>query len=294
MIKIITTFLILALPFTVSAKAVNNGESYPEFLNYLLDLNADMSIGEQKGEKESLRNRFLRSKGMSYGLQGGKYWAAKKISEYLNSKDTLLSSTYDARAIIVEYKGFLILPPVIDELDGKTVYKSDGSQIRTAEQIYQIRSNPRFVSKVPIWQDYIKFDEQNPSIKYVNVLPSTKKPDEIKVWRAAVLEGWLQGIEQAKRGSTSKIAMITSDYQGLIRYHILRDRNMIQDLDVSEQFNEVVGGGSSMTINDVIINIRTNPMLQNNRFEWQAVPQLPEVKTIFPKGVVVSESELGG
>ncbi|QIR16530.1 type IV secretory system conjugative DNA transfer family protein [Shewanella aestuarii] len=272
--------------------ALANNEKYPEFLTYLLSLNSDMSIGEQKRSEETLRTRLIKSKGLSFGLQAGKYWASQEIMAYLKSKDALLNKTYDARPLVVPYKGFLIMPPVIDELDGKTVYKANGSQIRTAEQLYQIRTNPRFITKIPTWKDYIKFVVKNPSIKYVNVLPSADNKEEIAVWQQAVLDGWLQGVEQAKRMATSQIAMLTADVQGLVRYHLLSDRNMIEQLEVSEQFNEVVGGGTTMSINDVIINIKTNPTLLTNRFEWKAIPQLPPIQSIFPNGVVMNTTEL--
>ncbi|GGB66161.1 hypothetical protein GCM10011607_28550 [Shewanella inventionis] len=289
---IVLVILLFSANFSAFVTAKPADSKYPEFLQYLLSLDSDMSIGEQERSAESLRIRLIKSKGLSFGLQGGKFWASQEIMKHLKSKDTILSKNYDARSLVVPYKGFLILPPVIDELDGKTVYKANGSQIRTAEQLYQIRTNPRFITKIPTWEDYIKFVVKNPTIKYVNVLPSSDNKEELAVWRQAVLDGWLQGVEQAKRMATSQIAMLTADMQGLIRYHLLSDRNMIEQLDVSEQFNEVVGGGTTMSINDVIINIKTNPTLLTNRFEWKAIPQLPPIESIFPDGVVMNTVEM--
>tara|TARA_R110002033_G_scaffold135713_4_gene175326 strand:+ start:17343 stop:18233 length:891 start_codon:yes stop_codon:yes gene_type:complete len=293
MINKLLVVIILLSTVTFGAAAEPAGDDlYPEFLKYLLSLDSDMSIGEQDRPTESLRIRLIKSKGLSFGLQAGKFWASQEIMKHLISKDAILSKNYDASPLIVPYKGFLILPPVIDELDGKTVYKHNGSQIRTAEHLYQVRTSPRFISKIPTWKDYIKFVVRNPNIKYVNVLPSADNEQELAVWRQSVLDGWLQGVEQSKRMAISQIAMLTADIQGLVRFHLLSDRNMIEQLDVSEQFNEVVANGSDMSVNDVIINIKTNPELLTNRFEWKAIPQLPAIKGIFPDGVIMNTAEM--
>jgi len=288
---LLLTLMLYSFCFSVSAKE-SAEDQYPEFLQYLLSLDSEMSMGEQDKSKESLRIRLIKTKGLSFGLQAGKFWASQEIMKHLKSKDAILSKNYDARALIVPHKGFLILPPVIDELDGKTVYKHNGSQIRTAEHLYQVRTNPRFVSKIPNWKDYIKFVVKNPNIKYVNILPSADDEEEISIWKKAVLDGWLQGIEQSKRMAISQIAMLTADMQGLVRYHLLADRNMIEQLEVSEQFNEVVASGKDMSINDVIINIKTNPELLADRYKWKAIPQLPAIKSMFPDGVIMNTTEL--
>lgn len=266
---------------------------YPDLLNYLLGLNSDMSANEQSEEsKLGLRGKQLQSKGLSFGIQGGRYWASQKLKSYIQQKNSILDKNFDFRLLVIQYKGFIIIPPVIEQLDGKAVYSSTGTQIRTAESVFDIRSMPRFSSVVPTWRDFIQFQDQPPVIKYLNTLPNPKKNDEIEIWQKSVKEGWLQGIEQSLRLANTQIAIMASDYQGMIRFHLLRDRNMIQDFEISEQFNEVVGGGSKMSINDVIIKITVNPALQSNRHDWIPVPLLPSLDEIFPKGIYFNQDIL--
>lgn len=280
----------------MASKAIANPKpsesSNPELLNYLLNLSSEFSDNEHNDSKLGLRGKLLQSKGLSYGIQGGRYWASKEIKKYIEKKGDILDKNYDFRLLIVQYKGFIIIPAVIDQLDGKTVYSATGRQIRTAESVYEIRSMPRFSTVIPTWKDYVKFEEVPPVVKYVSTLPNPTKPEEISLWKKSVREGWLQGIEQAIRSTTTQLAVMISDYRGMIRFHILRDLNMIEDFEVSEQFNEVVGGGSSMSINDVIVNITVNPALQSNRHEWIPVPQLPPLTDIFPKGVYFNQDLL--
>lgn len=270
--------------------AVQSANSNPELLNYLLGLNSEFSDNNiSKDADLGLRGKQLQNKGLTYGIQGGKYWASKQIKNYLYQKSDILEKNFDFRLLVVKYKGFIIIPAVIDQLDGKTVYSATGRQIRTAESVYDIRSMPRFTTYIPTWKDYVKFDEIPPNVKFVSTLPNPKKPEEIELWKKSVAEGWLQGIEQAIRNTNTQIAVLVSDFRGMIRFHILRDLNMIEDFEISEQFNEVVGGGSSMSINDVIINITVNPALQSNRHEWLPVPQLPPLTDVFPQGVYFTQ-----
>lgn len=266
---------------------------YPDLLIYLLNLNSDMSANDQSDEsKLGLRGKQLQSKGLSFGIQGGRYWASQQLKSYIQQKNAILDKNFDFRLLVVQYKGFIIIPPVIEQLDGKAVYSATGTQIRTAESVFDIRSMPRFSSVVPTWRDFIQFLDQPPVVKYLNTLPNPKKKDEIEIWKRAVKEGWLQGIEQSLRLANTQIAIMASDYQGMIRFHLLRDRNMIQDFEISEQFNEVVGGGSKMSINDVIIKITVNPALQSNRHDWVPVPLLPSLEEIFPKGIYFNQDIL--
>ncbi|MDI5833294.1 type IV secretion system DotC family protein (plasmid) [Shewanella xiamenensis] len=292
---LIILFLLIGFTQSIDCKAYdeaqnNAANSNPELLNYLLGLSSDFS--DNKISKDSdlgLRGKQLQNKGLTFGIQGGKYWASKQIKNYLDRKSAILDKNFDFRLLVVKYKGFIIIPAVIDQLDGKTVYSSTGRQIRTAESVYDIRSMPRFTTFIPTWKDYIKFEEVPPVIKFVSTLPNSQKPEEIELWKKSVAEGWLQGIEQAVRNANTQIAVLVSDYRGMIRFHILRDLNMIEDFEISEQFNEVVGGGSSMSINDVIINITVNPALQSNRHEWLPVPQLPPLTDVFPQGVYFTQ-----
>jgi defect-in-organelle-trafficking protein DotC len=234
----------------------------------------------------------LQSKGLSFGIQGGRFWASNEIKPYIEQKGNILDKNFDFRLLVIQYKGFIIIPPVIEQLDGKAVYSATGTQIRTAESVFDIRSMPRFSTVVPTWRDYLKFEDVPPVVKFLNTLPNPKKREEIAIWQRSVKEGWLQGIEQSLRLATTQVALMISDYQGMIRFHLLRNTNMIQDFEISEQFNEVIGGGSSMSINDVIINITVNPALQTNRHDWLPVPLLPSLTEIFPKGIYFNQDVL--
>jgi defect in organelle trafficking protein DotC len=290
---VIITTIVVNLLITAWPAIASDSESHPELLSYLLSLNSDMSANAQTEESDlGLRGKLLQSKGLSFGIQGGRYWASKAIKEYINKKGNILDKNFDFRLLVIQYKGFIIIPPVIEQLDGKAVYSATGRQIRTAESVFDIRSMPRFSTVVPTWRDYLKFEDVPPVVKFLNTLPSPKKRDEIALWQRSVKEGWLQGIEQSLRLATTQVALMVSDYQGMIRFHLLRNRNMIQDFEISEQFNEVVGGGSSMSINDVIINITVNPALQTNRHDWLPVPLLPSLAEIFPKGIYFHQDVL--
>lgn len=277
---VIVLLLLIASPIAMAKQPTD-----PEFLRYLLSLNSGMDI-KKETEQEGFKEALLRKKGISFGIQGGKYWAMGELEKYVSSKGDSLVLNFDFRRIVIPYQGYLVLPPVIDQLDSKTVYRPNGRQIRSAEQVYDIRSNPRFVTSIPTWKDYVSFEREKPVIRYANILPDPKVEREIQIWQEAVREGWLQGMDLAVRAINLQFALLASDFQGMIRYHLMRDREMVSELQVDSTFYEVVGGGASMSVNDVIITISANPILNSNRFQWKAIPQLPEIKDLFPKGVM--------
>ncbi len=280
--------LLVLLVLTVASPFASAKVNDPEFLEYLLSLNSGMDVSKA-ADVDGIKESLLRKKGISFGIQGGKYWAMGELEQYIGTKADNLALSFDFRKIVIPYQGYLVLPPVIDQLDSKTVYRPNGRQIRSAEQVYDIRSNPRFVTAIPTWKDYVSFTRQKPVIRYSNYLPDPDNPREIEIWRKAVREGWLQGMNLAVRAINLQFALLAADYQGMIRYHLMRDREMVSELQVDSTFYEVIGGGASMSVNDVVITISANPILNSNRFQWKAIPQLPEIKELFPKGVMFRE-----
>ncbi|MBE8233441.1 MAG: type IV secretion system DotC family protein [Endozoicomonadaceae bacterium] len=266
------------------ASSLDDNNKYPELLSYLLTLDSESTLGGQKKDLKGLREKLLQNKGMGYGVQAGRYWATGVLTEYFSKKSSLLEKGFEFRPLLIEYKNFLIIPPVVEQFDGKTVFSDSGTQIRFDEYYLEIKSNPKFTTVIPTWREYIQLFETKPIIKYASVLPKADNEREIALWRDAVINGWKEGVQLAKRNAMTQLALLTYDYQGMVRFHLARHQNLITDLKVDEQFNEVVGGGTQMSINDVMINISVNPELNSNRHKWRPIPLLPPLKKIFPRG----------
>ena len=212
----------------------------------------------------------LKNTAVSYGFQGGLYITMKMILEHVEKKFEV-APLVDFRAVMVYQDGFLMLPAKVTIQNGREVITETAA--RRAAYIPRIERQPRFVSVSPTWRDYFTIKLTQPEINRNAVLPKTA--EEQRIWRRKVKEGWDEGVEQAYKNYDKRLRRMEDDYNGYLTYHILREHNMITAPTFSSNYYAVTGGGSSMTIDEVLVEVEVNPSLVSNRDAWESISRLP-------------------
>ncbi len=236
---------------------------------YIYQRISTATSAENESVSENLSISGLKNSALSYGSQGGFYITMKRILKYLEEQDVEL--IYDFKPLMIEHAGFVLLPAKVTISTGNTVITD--TVARQVAFIPKIQSQPRFVSALPTWRDYFKLELKPPVINRVSVLPNTD--EEVGIWKNHVAKGWKIGEAQAYKIYERRIARLTDDIKGYALYHVLKSKNMITEPQFSSDFYAITGGGSSMSIDEVIVRVTVNPSLIGNRDLWETIPELP-------------------
>lgn len=278
--------LIILSLFILFCSASNAyGKVEPELKVYLKNLTSN-SVKKQKGSDDfatGVRNKILKTEAFSLGVQGGRFWANKKIEEYLSPFSKELSQIADFSSVVIPVGDFVLLPPVISEVNYQSQISNDKRTIHSVGQTFKIKENPRFVYNVPSWKDYIYFNPRPVEVGHSELHPESK--EEIALWKQNVNKGWINGVESAYESLEVKIARLVSDLDGMRRYHIMRSKRMVTEPIFDKSSLPIRGGGLEMRIDNIKVSVQVSPKLNSQLQNWEAIPRMPDIKSIFPKGL---------
>ncbi len=226
---------------------------------------APQSHSTESGTLSDLRTKSLQDSAMSIGAQGGLAWESNEINEHMDVDRKYLETIFNFNAMMLSHG---VLPPVLEEGDF-TLNLADPNTIRVADRTYKIVAQARFATTAPNWRDYLWMDYSKPPLPDKTLLPKT--PEEQKIWRDSIREGWESGIDQANSIFQQNLARLKRDYRGMILYRKLLQEKMISAPFVARTELGVTGDGSDMRINDQVLRIVELPQLQTNSHSWQAI-----------------------
>lgn len=264
MISRILSLSFLLLSATVSASSLKEEGDY--LFEKLSD--ADANTYQSLAIDPSLEG--LKNTAVSYGYQGGLYITMKGILERLDSKLSEMS-LIDFRSVVVYQDGFLMLPAKVTIQNGREIITETAAR-RTA-YIPRIERQPKFISIMPTWKDYFQIKLTQPQINRNSVLPQNDV--EQQIWREKIKEGWEKGIEQAYINYEKRLARLKDDLNGYITYHVLREHNIITAPSFSSNYYALTGGGTSINIDDVMVEVEVNPSFVTNRDAWESISRIP-------------------
>ena len=189
-----------------------------------------------------------------------------KLSKYILKREASLNTIFNFTPLLLS--GGTILPPVI-AVNNNRIDTSKDSIIRT-NQSYTITSPARIVTTPPTWRSYLLSSKVSIPTIQKEILPKTTT--EQKVWKDNIEAGWVLGVEQAEREFILNIRRLSSDYIGLVRYHLLLRKNMI-----SEPFMVANNIGITNTDNNLNIGQQSFTLVQPSYFKtdyqnWDFLP----------------------
>ncbi len=206
---------------------------------------------------------------ITYGAQSGLAWKAARINETLEKHSKELDGIYDFNALALKDN---LMPPVIDQ-SFDSVNSSDYDTMRSAEREIKIVKPAGLVTAAPTWRNYLMMSYKKPTKLNPSLYPTTV--DERKVWEDGLLQGWVQGVEQAQDMFEESLGVLNRDFKGMILYHRLLLQNMVSSPFSSTASMGVTGDESMMRINDKVTRITAQAELNAKRVEqWQPVIEI--------------------
>lgn len=220
---------------------------------------------EEEVEVSDLRTQVLEETGYTVGLQGGLAARAKILVDKLDSREDELSRLYQFNTLISSDGN---LPPIIVEAQNLSSFAKD--QIRTANRVYKIHKPERFISVPPTWRDYLYIGL--PLVNNVEIPDKSSRPknsDEQEIWEDAVKKGWDDGQKQADEILEENFNRLSRDFNGMLRYSILLQQNMITKTTVAESQQSVSGNEKELIIGDKHRRFVNKAKFEVNAKKWE-------------------------
>jgi defect in organelle trafficking protein DotC len=217
------------------------------------------------GGTGNLRLDAVREAAMGVGVRGGMAARTEELNKALGETGRQLDSAYDFRPYV--YQG-RVLPPVI--VESRDVYTQGGdTALRLAGRTYKIEAQARFVSRTPMWRDYLitKYEVSMPSPA---LLP--RSPEEAEAWRGAVAEGWKQGSAQADLVFKANFDRLDRDFLGVLRFHTLAASNMVTLPVVASTTVAVTASKGQMAVDERLLRITVLPEFSGVPARWVPAP----------------------
>ena len=256
------------------------GSADPEMLKSLKELR-DFDGSPAQSKSDSLRIKAVREQARTSGVQAGLYHRIVELRARFDNIGDELDGIYPFERLMIRRPHYVIVPPVITDTDGGMRINDQGNILRIASKTYRIIKDPRFATAAPNWRQYLFVTVPEPESIHKALRP--RNEEEYSIWVDGVEEGWRLGQRQAERIMQVQVATLTRDFTGMVRYHLLREHNMITEPLVKERYLPVVGGGRKLSIEDSVIRIDVNPELNADANTWVAIPRLPSVRHLLPE-----------
>lgn len=203
-----------------------------------------------KTEDGGLRFRSMRQEGLRLGAQAGLAERYSMVMEYIGKNESKAN-------VIFSFAGFVndgnLLVPAIHQAQNQ--FKMDGEEARIVSNAYTIAEEARIISSPPTWRDWLEQEYEKPETPHYSLLPRT--PNEVKVWEAAVQEGWRAGVVQADDIYSDRLNDLTRAVEGRHLYRVLEEKKMIQPSLLKVERNKVTYNGRTMNIGEVIYSVES-------------------------------------
>lgn len=247
--------------------------SADEYFNKVLKGEAG-EIDETVVDLNNIRISGIRDAAIAIGSQAGAHYEALRFNHFLVENEQSLNSIFDFAPLLIEDDGArLIQPAVVGERQSFARVGDGGQTMRLAAHHYRIEQPAQFVLRSPTWRDYLYYTAPQPEQVDARVKPRTKL--ERQQFEKFAKLGWDAGVEQARLEIDNRLARLSRDYVGIIRYHLLNIKGYLQDAEVEKDFFPVTGGGDEMVVEDVVLTIKTPSFLDAATQNWRPIPQLP-------------------
>ena len=230
------------------------------------DLDALLNPQSQATTKVTdIRSQLLSGVGHTVGFRGGMAARGHELVDGLNSREPALDAMYKFAPMIAKNG---TLPPVIVEARDLAAFTPD--QIRTANRVYKIEREERFVSVPPTWRDYLYVGlpvRQSVELPAFEARPQDDAEDQI--WKKAVREGWADGYKQADAILEANFHRLTRDYTGMHLYSTLLQADMITTTRVAESQQTVTGDSKQMMLGDKLRRVTDKAKFVTDPGKWR-------------------------
>ncbi|GGM25714.1 type IV secretory system conjugative DNA transfer family protein [Pseudomonas asuensis] len=223
-----------------------------------------------------LRTQMLNEAGTTVGFRGGMAARSRELVKALEKRNHALSMEYQF-APLISRSG--TLPPVIVEAQDVAAFAPD--QVRTANKVYKIHREERFVSVPPTWRDYLFTGMTFASTVDLPVMEARpQNSQEQKIWEKAVRAGWVEGEKQADDILDANFNRLVRDMTGMMLYSALLQNDLIKPTRIAESEQTVTGDGQQLMLGDKLRRLTEKASFETDPNKWRPTVHKPRKKII--------------
>lgn len=212
-----------------------------------------------------IREDALRQAATTLGARGALAFRSTHIDQQLTKQATYLDQVFNFNRLLLKNN---VLPPVLVEANN-SINIDNSDAIRTAQKVYKIVAQARFVSTAPTWRDYLWLSYQKPDLPNSALLPRNQA--EADYWNQEFKKGWAQGLVQANDIFAANLNRLKRDYLGMLLYRKLLAEGMISSPQISKADLGVTGNANELRIHDEVSRITAHSALQVDSSKWKPV-----------------------
>lgn len=222
----------------------------------------------KQGEKSS-REDAVFSEALRYGAQSALYARTYNIKRLLDQNQLEMSRIYNFSPLLLA--NGRVVPPIISESD-KQAMTENKYTLRSVDKSYKIIEQARVLNQPLTWRTYLITDVGKPIQPDPVLLPLNKREDA--AWKKGIKLGWQNGLIQANDIFLDKIRTLTRDYIGMVRFHLMLDKNIIKNPITIKTPLGVTGNDTDLNLNEVIFEIAEIPKFNKDAETWNALPNI--------------------
>lgn len=250
----------LVSPSAYEAKA-------PDELSSLYQMRAARTDSEradaESGRLSGLRLNAVRQEALRQGATSGLSWRYTMILDQLEQNEGTLERVFNFAPFLEDGR---VLVPAVARTEAIQSFDDDGYTEVLAS--FTIREEARIVSVAPTFRDYLYREYQPPSPPHPMLLP--KNSEEQAAWKAAIMEGWELGVEQADQVFSDNLYQLQRAVEGRINYRAMLAMGYIEPASVQVTDVGVTFNGRTLNVGESFVQIKTEARYRPVG-DWRAV-----------------------
>ncbi|KDM89963.1 type IV secretory system conjugative DNA transfer family protein [Photobacterium galatheae] len=220
--------------------------------------------------EKKTRGNIIYNEAVRYGAQVALRNTLMNFQSQINKESNSLASNYNFDHYMLHKN--TVIPPIINiRKDGITVSDDKFSKFDFS---YSITSQARFTDRIPNYRDYLTFQEYPVRDPSVFNIPITQ--NELTYWMNGIYDGWKRGDVQAKIEIDNAISKLKLDFLGMVRYHMLRKKNIVSEPVISKSTLGLSGDQKNIDIGIVNFVMDGAPVFELDIHNWTPLPMIDE------------------
>jgi len=237
----------------------------PISLSDLLRLTGKSQQSKEKDAAIRLRDEQIRDAAMVVGVRGGFSYRARELRTLLEQRSDKLDRVFTFGPL-VQYGR--ILAPVVELVEQVQAIDGDGTAMRETARVLRVTKPARLVTVQPTWRDWLTIMPMPVDADDTVLLPESDH--DIAVWRESVRQSWAIGVKQADSVYLADLAVLTRDYEGMLRYRDLLVQGIVSPAEIGRSDLGIVREDAELRIGDNIYTIRSSAVFTEPE-KWKPV-----------------------
>lgn len=220
-------------------------------------------------DDKSIRLVAIYNEGLRYGAQAALYRVLTDFKDLVRQNENELNSSFMFEPLML--MNGKVQPPVILE-SRNNFYKEGKLATRSIKQSYKIEKQVEVRNSPKTFHEYLKINTVKPKTPEPIIFPRNFK--EKVEWAEGVKKGWERGIKQGNEIIVQKIRTLSSDYVGMVRFHLMEKAGVVSN-PIARSLNRGVNtDGENINIGEVEFKVTNLPEFNADIETWKALPKI--------------------